>query len=68
MYVKLENGNVVYCPKELLEEGKRIIGYTDEFLRARGYKPIVFAETSEYSTESCKYVDKGEYIQQVWTN
>lgn len=66
MYVRLINGKLEYCPNELLEESKIIIGYTDNFLRKRGYKPLVYSECKEDDNKSCHYEDKGDYILQIW--
>lgn len=66
MYVRLINGRLEYCPNELIEESKRIIGYTDEFLRKREYKPLVYSECKEDEDKICHYEDKGEYILQIW--
>lgn len=68
MYVRLINGKIEYCPSELIEESNLIIGYTDEFLRERGYKPLVYSECKEDEQKySCRYEDKGDYILQIWT-
>ena len=67
MYVKLINAKKIeYCPNELLEESKRIIGYTDEFLRKRGYKPLIYSDRKEDEQKSFHYEDKGKYILQIW--
>lgn len=44
MYAKIENGELKPAPKEFVEDNKNITGFTDVFLRQRGYKPVVFVQ------------------------
>ena len=62
---KLVNGYPEPAPREFVENGKRIVGFTDDFLRERGYKPVVWSEpTSETQVDS--YTEDSQNIYQRW--
>ena len=69
MYGKLVDGELVQAPKEFIETVEmdgvsaevRVIGFTDAFLREKGYKKIIFSDSvSETYTEDDDYIYQGE--------
>lgn len=40
MLYKLVYGYPEKPPKEFIEDGHRTVGFTEDFLRSRGYKPL----------------------------
>lgn len=66
MYAKIENGELKPAPKEFAENGCHIRGFTADFLRERGYKPVVFSNPPS-ETAIPVYTDNGNEIVQSWT-
>jgi hypothetical protein len=66
MYAKIVNGYLQPAPREFIENNKRIIGFTDEFLRKRGYKPVVFTDPPS-ETAMPVYTETEDNIVQSWT-
>lgn len=64
MYGKLVDGKLEKAPKEFIEGGNRIIGFTEDFLQARGYKPIqIIDKTTESAISIIRtYTEDDDYI------
>lgn len=66
-YGKLVDGALQPAPREFIEDGKRIIGFTDAFLRERGYKPVTYGaypqDDGEYQPS---YTETDAEILQNW--
>lgn len=65
MLYKLVDGYPEPAPREFVENGKRIVGFTEEFLKERDYKPVKFSEpTSEKQLDY--YTEDENFIYQYW--
>ncbi len=56
MYGKIENGGIVYAPKTLVAEGKRVINPSAQLLQSLGYKAVSHED----------YPDDGKHYKQVY--
>ena len=56
MFCKLVNGFPEWPPKEFIENGTRTVGFTAEFLRAKGYKPLI--ETPQENPDQLDYYEE----------
>lgn len=66
MYAKVVDGDLQQAPREFIEDNKNITGFTDDFMRQRGYKPVVFNDPPS-ETDIPVYTDNGNEIVQSWT-
>ncbi len=65
MYAILEDGELIPAPREFIEDGRVIRGFTDDFLRKKGYKPVRWAEAP--SEEAIpKYTENKNEIVESW--
>ena len=65
IYAKLDGQRLIYPPAEFVEDKKRVVGFTETYLRAHGYKPLVESEPSN-DNQIDYYIDHGDYIEQIW--
>lgn len=62
MYAKLENGKLIFAPKEVVIDGKRIVNPIDEILLELGYKPYI---TTPYPQDELHYKQTYEETEDV---
>lgn len=77
MYAKLENGELIYSPKELIIDGHRVINPSDDMFLEAGYKLVVAkirpGDGKHYKqvyreTRSNIYLEWEDCEQEYWDN
>lgn len=66
MYGKLFNKILVTPPSEIKEDDKVIVGFTEDFLKSHGYKPVIFSDPPEDNNYVEYYTEDENYIYQHW--
>jgi len=66
MYAKLINEHQIdLCPQEIIEDTKRMIGFTEDAMNKRGYYKLILQERDEDMTK-LRYEKQDNTIIQIW--
>jgi len=66
MYARIiDKKHIEYCPQELLIEGQRVIGFTEDFLNKHGYYKLILTECDINKNQSISYEFKNNVIIQI---
>ncbi|MBO7535759.1 MAG: hypothetical protein J6T34_01270 [Bacilli bacterium] len=64
MYAKLIDNYLNYPPRVFYEGDQQIVGFTDSFLKERGYKPVVYQAYPDDENEYEEvYTEKEDVIE-----
>lgn len=67
MYGKIKGGYLEPAPRQFNENGNVTIGFTDDFLRRHGYKPVVFSNPPDDNKDYMEvYEEDKNNIYQKW--
>ena len=69
MYAKIENGNLIFSPRDIIFDGKRVVNPSEDMLKTLGYKPYVstpYPQDDLHYKQS--YVKTDNEITLVWVN
>lgn len=69
-YAKLVDDNIVFAPRKVIYQNKRVTNPRPAILEALGYKPVQYTDPPEvpagYHLEE-SWIETNEKIVQVWT-